>query len=76
MKKSARKRVRHKWLKRKQRDQLIDLRIMRGIFFGALTGISPVGENPSSEDDYQLMREEVNKLSGVNREKELKRSGE
>lgn len=39
MNKSARKRVRHKWLKRKQRDQRIDLSIMRGIFFGALIGI-------------------------------------
>ncbi|MDF7628794.1 DUF3592 domain-containing protein [Erwiniaceae bacterium L1_55_4] len=39
MNKSARKRVRHKWLKRKQREQRIDLRIMRGIFFGALIGI-------------------------------------
>jgi hypothetical protein len=39
MNKSTRKRVRRKWLKRKQREQRIDLRIMRGIFFGALIGI-------------------------------------
>ncbi|ALV93495.1 type VI secretion protein [Pantoea rodasii] len=30
-----------------------------------ISASSPVGEDPSYEDDFQLMREEVNKLSGV-----------
>lgn len=33
-----------------------------------LTGSSPVGEDPGYDDDFQQMREEVNKLSGADTE--------
>lgn len=33
-----------------------------------LSGLSPVGDDPGYDDDFQQMREEVNKLSGADTE--------
>ena len=33
-----------------------------------LSGSSPVGEDPGYDDDFQQIREEINKLSGANTE--------